>query len=213
MRLNYTIVRYIDSDEPAYLSFTRGWSPRLLDSDIIWGPKDDVWLYMLLLRVKQPDWTFRLMVRGERDSDDPSHFIVQVSGHLDLTEEEFNDHYIPLLQFWAVCGASFLVGDARGADTMVQRWLHKNVMVSALVTVYHTFPAPREWQGGHLYGYQSDKERDIAMTRASHVDLAWVRPGRENSGTALNLKRRKELGMVDYLNRVLISRWALLLET
>lgn len=32
--------------------------------------------------------------------------------------------------------------------------------------------------------------RDEALTAASTFDIAWVRPGRERSGTARNLQRR-----------------------
>jgi hypothetical protein len=39
-------------------------------------------------------------------------------------------------------------------------------------------------------GFRTDKARDEAMTENSNKDIAWVRPGREKSGTAKNLKRR-----------------------
>ena len=42
-------------------------------------------------------------------------------------------------------------------------------------------------------GFQSDEERDIAMTYNSDRDIAWVRKGREKSGTQKNLDRRSDL--------------------
>lgn len=39
-------------------------------------------------------------------------------------------------------------------------------------------------------GFKSDDERDSEMTRMTDYDIAWVRPGREKSGTAKNLMRR-----------------------
>ena len=48
----------------------------------------------------------------------------------------------------------------------------------------NTGPFPT--QGGFL----SDLECDEAMTHASTRDIAWVRPGREASGTAANIARR-----------------------
>ena len=36
----------------------------------------------------------------------------------------------------------------------------------------------------------SDEERDLAMSCASTDDIAWVRSGREKSGTAKNINRR-----------------------
>jgi hypothetical protein len=43
-----------------------------------------------------------------------------VSGHLDLTEEELATHYRPRLDAAIAEGASFIVGDARGCDAIVQ---------------------------------------------------------------------------------------------
>jgi hypothetical protein len=62
------------------------------------------------------------------------------------------------------------------------------------VTVFHMFTAPRNNVGGFptRAGFASDRERDEAMTAASTADIAWVRPGREKSGTAKSLARRKK---------------------
>jgi hypothetical protein len=64
---------------------------------------------------------------------------------------------------------------------------------SSRVRVYHMFQTPRNNVGGFILvgGYMSDEERDAALTAVSDYDIAWVRPGRENSGTAKNLQRRK----------------------
>ena len=123
-----------------------------------------------------------------------------ISGHLDLTEAEFEQHYVPLLE--AANDAEddygpsrFVVGDARGADALAQKWLSEHLLSGdPVVTVFHMFESPRN----HLHsfplrgGFTSDKERDEAMTVASTHDIAWVRPGREKSGTAKNLARRTE---------------------
>lgn len=113
-----------------------------------------------------------------------------ISGHLDLTQDEFSAHYVPQIEGalkWPP--VSFVVGDARGADTLVQEYLK---LRCADVVVYHMFEKPRnnpakfKTKGWHL----SDIDRDEAMTRDSTHDIAWVRPGRESSGTAKNLARR-----------------------
>lgn len=114
-----------------------------------------------------------------------------ISGHLDLTAVEFEEHYAPRLRALAADpDVSFIVGDAPGADAMAQERL-KALGVSRM-TVYHMLVAPRHWCGvGTLKGgYATDKARDAAMTSESTGDLAWVRPGREKSGTAKNLLRR-----------------------
>lgn len=115
---------------------------------------------------------------------------VFVSGHLDLSEEEFAEHYIPQLEKYIANGASFVVGDARGADSWTQKWLLDRTYK---VLVFHMLDSPRFNAGFETRGgFASDSERDRAMTAASDVDLAWVRSGREKSGTAKNLKRRQK---------------------
>lgn len=118
-----------------------------------------------------------------------------ISGHLDLTEREFIREYVPqLIAAWKA-GARFVVGDARGADTMAQAWLTRRGMRD--VTVYHMFTHARNNVGDFIThgGFKSDDERDAAMTEISDVDIAWVRPGREISGTAKNIQRRINYGM------------------
>ena len=112
-----------------------------------------------------------------------------VSGHLDLTEEEFARHYVPQISGAAARGCSFVVGDARGADLLFQAYARAHGLS---VTVFHMFAGPRNNVGSFqvVGGFASDSERDAAMTAASGFDVAWVRPGRERSGTAKNLARR-----------------------
>ena len=114
-----------------------------------------------------------------------------VSGHLDLTESEFDEHYVPRLRGAFAEQALIVVGDARGADAMTQALCrdvgYRNVLV------YHMLERPRTNLGNHtvIGGFRSDAERDVAMTQASDEDIAWVRTGREKSGTAKNLARRR----------------------
>lgn len=110
-----------------------------------------------------------------------------VSGHLDLTEAEFAEHYVPVLQAAIREGAFFVVGDARGCDRMSQEFLRDEN-----VRVFHMLEAPRHNVDDYstVGGFLNDEDRDAAMTRASHADIAWVRPGRTHSGTARNLTRR-----------------------
>jgi hypothetical protein len=112
-----------------------------------------------------------------------------VSGHLDLTQSEFSEHYQPLLDNALSKNAFFVVGDARGADALAQAFLTGK---TNQVTVFHMFQTPRHNVGNFAVagGFKSDDARDKAMTEASMFDIAWVRPGREASGTARNLLRR-----------------------
>jgi hypothetical protein len=112
-----------------------------------------------------------------------------VSGHLDVTQAEFDEHYAPRLNAAIQAGDAFIVGDARGLDSMAQMYLYGR---TTKVTVFHMFETPRHARASFrtVGGFTSDRLRDRAMTAASDADIAWVRPGREKSGTNKNLKRR-----------------------
>lgn len=114
-----------------------------------------------------------------------------VSGHLDLTSEEFEAHYVPQLEELLL--ARFVVGDARGADLLTQEYLASQGVYA--VTVFHLYDSPRNNPYGFPTkgGFRSDQSRDYAMTQASTHDIGWVRPGREKSGTARNLARREKV--------------------
>lgn len=115
------------------------------------------------------------------------HFI---SGHLDLTMAEFVEHYRSRIDRAIALGEGFVVGDARGADSKAQDYL---LGKTQQVHVYHMHGSPR-YNAGFITkgGYVSDRDRDRHMTEDSHQDIAWVRPGREQSGTQQNLDRRKK---------------------
>ncbi len=113
-----------------------------------------------------------------------------ISGHLDLTVDEFREHYAPRITAAIAEEAAFVVGDARGCDLMAQ--LHLRDERALRVQVFHMFESPRNNVGGFpmVGGFPTDEARDEAMTARSDGDIAWVRPGRKNSGTAANLARR-----------------------
>ena len=116
------------------------------------------------------------------------HFI---SGHLSLTQEEFSVHYQPSIDKALSHKHSFVVGDAKGADTLAQDYLYGK---TDKVTVYHMFESPRYNVGFTTTGgFLTDEERDSYMTDNSDSDIAWVREGREKSGTQKNLDRRQTL--------------------
>jgi len=126
-----------------------------------------------------------------------------ISGHLDLTEEEFQTHYAHKILLAIKNGDSFVVGDARGADTFAQEFLDMHDAFQNVV-VFHMFDNPRNNAGGFSTagGFKNDKERDAAMTNNSDADIAWVRPGREKSGTAKNLSRRKQNNFIIFDRKI-----------
>jgi hypothetical protein len=113
-----------------------------------------------------------------------------ISGHIDLTQEEFDTYYRHLLDRAIERDECFVVGDAKGTDTLAQQYLFGR---TEAVIVYHMFASPRNNAGFPTRGgFQSDVERDTQMTLDSDRDLAWVRRGRERSGTQANLDRRSK---------------------
>lgn len=113
-----------------------------------------------------------------------------ISGHLDLTPAEFDQHYRHKIDNALAKNQRFVVGDARGTDTLAQQYLFGKTKA---VVVYHMFESPRNNMGFPTRGgFKSDAERDRQMTQDSHQDIAWVRFGREKSGTQKNLDRRLE---------------------
>lgn len=126
-----------------------------------------------------------------------------VSGHRDVSDDEFNTHYVPLLNNAMSEGHAIVVGDYQGVDYMAQRYLSDKGYQN--VIVYHMFIKPRNYVNGYPTrgGYTSDEDRDSAMTRDSDYDIAWIRTGKEKSGTAINLARRaKGINSKEYLNRL-----------
>lgn len=127
-----------------------------------------------------------------------------ISGHRDLTEDEFLDHYIPMICRVVVnhkihqTTCSFVVGDYEGADTMAQTFLGELIELDLIrkstVTIFHMGKVPMN-NPKHLNTideFSSDVERDTAMTNISQEDILWVREGKEDSGTDQNKKRRSE---------------------
>jgi hypothetical protein len=134
-----------------------------------------------------------------------------ISGHLDLSPEAFNMYYKQEIDVAMKEGSHFIVGDAKGTDSMAQTYLrgceYKNV------TIYHMFDKPRNNVGfTNKGGFTNDLERDEAMTYNSTHDILWVRSVEESkkilgkkykagyiSGTEKNRLRRQE--KIKYCNK------------
>jgi hypothetical protein len=118
-----------------------------------------------------------------------------ISGHLDLNEAEFEEHYVPRIdEALKDPSNTFVIGDAPGADKLAQIYLSN---YGGNFELYHMFDGPRfclnHGRIGMFGGYQTDTDRDAAMTTNSDKDILWIRPGREKSGTVENQKRRNLL--------------------
>ena len=155
-------------------------------------------------RVDDAD-TLRLMSRmselrekeaGKREIINSTYFI---SGHREITELEFEINYKPVIDHVLEENpyAYFVVGDYHGVDIMAQNYLMDvKELDPDRITVYHIGDAPRninekivETRGG----FETDEERDNAMTENSSHDIAFVRDHTKISGTGQNILRRHKL--------------------
>ena len=121
-----------------------------------------------------------------------------ISGHRDLTEEEFNIYYKPVIDNAILNKHVFYVCDYYGADFMAQKYL-KSLNYPDVIVV-HMLESPRNYVGDYTLvgGFSSDEDRDAFCTGITDYDIAWSRkPG---SGTERNIKRREEIN----------NRWVLL---
>jgi hypothetical protein len=128
-----------------------------------------------------------------------------ISGHRDLTPQEFKEHYIPLIEQAISEGCAFVIGDAPGADAMAQAYIFRRQPGPvADVTIYYAGGYPRnDFPLFHRRGgYANHTAKDEAMTLASDFDIAWVRPGRGWSGTARNLKRRANKQALEHFQSI-----------
>lgn len=131
-----------------------------------------------------------------------------ISGHLDLTENEFTKYYISKIDTAIENDGNFIIGDARGADSFAQKYLSsKGPHLANKVTIYHMFDKPRNNFGKFptIGGFVDDNSRDSQMTKDSNEDILWIRPDDEQkkklgskynpsyvNGTTKNMMRRVE---------------------
>lgn len=132
----------------------------------------------------------------------PVYFI---SGHLNLSQDEFELHYKNQIEdALKKENSSFIIGDARGCDLMAQNYL-STTRKDVHVIIFHMFGKPRNnpWNFPTVSGFKSDEARDAEMTYQSDFDILWVRSIQEQkvllgkkykegriSGTEQNQKRR-----------------------
>lgn len=131
--------------------------------------------------------------------------IAFISGHLDLTDDEFEAHYAPLILKAIEDGYSFVIGDAPGADTKAQALIFVCLPRDesfARVTVYHMLTTPRNNINYRtMGGFTSNNAKDKAMTADSDYDILWIRPEKHSSvsgrvsGSEQNQIRRKAKAM------------------
>lgn len=118
-----------------------------------------------------------------------------ISGHRDITENEFEYYYIPLINeaLSENPNAKFIVGDCDGVDIMAQNYLVSIIDDISRITVYCVGDTPKNINSELIYiknGFNDEREKDIAMTNASFKDIALVRQCEYITGTGENILRR-----------------------
>lgn len=127
-----------------------------------------------------------------------------ISGHIDVSEEEFLYFYAKPIDQAIAEGNHFVVGDAPGVDLLSQKYVVEHVGPKR-ITVFCRGTTPRCLHCKELtviYGFESHEAKDAAMTKNSDYDIAFVRSVEEQkalygnrfrpriSGTEKNLLRR-----------------------
>lgn len=85
-----------------------------------------------------------------------------ISGHLDITPDEFKQHYIPIIDSAISKGWNFVVGSARGADRMSLEYLIDQKISLDRITVYATSDIAIAYRAGRISGTQKNINRRAA---------------------------------------------------
>ena len=115
-----------------------------------------------------------------------------VSGHTDLSIEEFNEHYRERIMDAINAGDPIIVGGASGADRLTQELCHSLQYYNVTVSDKGQQDNRITELFSHASGFETYALRDSFMTKNSDSDIAYVRPNPMalGSGTQCNIHRR-----------------------
>ena len=133
-----------------------------------------------------------------------------ISGHRNLTQEDFNNYYGEKLaqietrfQFLTrikeedICTPYYIMGDYEGCDIMAQQFLIETLKADPKrIKVYHMGDKPMNLFSEDVKlvgGFKTDNERDEAMTFDSDEDIAFIYDETKWSGTGQNILRRYKM--------------------
>ena len=86
--------------------------------------------------------------------------------------------------------ARFVLGECEGVDSMALEYLDELAFNPDRVTVYYNAKETKYLFTCNSKGFDSYEEADQNMTKDSDIDIAFIRPGKEDSYTAKNILRR-----------------------
>lgn len=118
-----------------------------------------------------------------------------ISGHRNITEDQFIAYKEAISKVLEENDkALFVVGDYQGVDIMAQNFLLDELNLEpSRITLYHMLDSPRNANPkifNMVGGFETDEDRDAAMTAASSTDIAYVFDHTKWSGTGQNILRR-----------------------
>lgn len=130
-----------------------------------------------------------------------------ISGPLNISEDRFRQLYIPAIDKAIADNDSFVIGDAIGVDKIALDYLISRGVDKSRITIYQRKRKQKVvYENINTLEFKSDKEKDVAMTKNSHYDIAFPEPIEDLiarigdaydpsriSGTQQNINRRKEL--------------------
>jgi len=106
-----------------------------------------------------------------------------ISGHINLTQGEFDIHYKPAIDDSLKKNGRYVLGNAAGADTMALDYLLKKGVDPHNITIYFYDKYKRDLTKKYTdrgiqvqMGFTSYTNRDAKMTEDSTIDILWVRP-------------------------------------
>lgn len=131
-----------------------------------------------------------------------------VSGHLNLTQKEFDEHYADKILDAIKSNSKIITSDSKGCDTFTQQFLVNNAVKPNNVVIYHMFDKPRVNIGNFpsVGGAKSDEERDSMMTRNSTHDIAWVRPESETKKLVEAEGKKYRIGRISGTEKNILRR-------
>lgn len=108
-----------------------------------------------------------------------------ISGHTDLSYEEFEEHYVPILCkiFSEDRNPEFVMGDFEGVDKYAMNYIFYKEQCP--ITIYHTGKFPKNVPEAMtdpeielVYfkgGYATPEDADKAMTEVSDFDIVYIK--------------------------------------
>lgn len=111
-------------------------------------------------------------------------------GPENITQEEFAQHFIPLIEGVLKSNPFFILSDSNSLDKFAQDFLTGK---TTRVTIYHCGDVC-QYNAGNFptdIGYDSEQEVRASLSFLSTKDLTWARPGEDPARLKKVLDRRK----------------------